>query len=42
VGEEVLGFVALVWFGCISVVVVDSVCVRDCWGLGLCTVDTVG
>jgi hypothetical protein len=29
-------------FGCISVVVVDGVCVRYCRGLGLCTVGTVG
>jgi hypothetical protein len=29
-------------FGCISVVVVEGVCVRDCRGLGLCAVGTVG
>jgi hypothetical protein len=29
-------------FGCISVVVVEGACVRDCMGLGLCTVGTVG
>jgi hypothetical protein len=29
-------------FGCISVVVLDGACVRDCRGLGLCTVGTVG
>jgi hypothetical protein len=29
-------------FGCISVVVVEGACVRDCKGLELCTVDTVG
>jgi hypothetical protein len=29
-------------FGCISVVVVEGACVRDCRGLGFCTVGTVG
>jgi hypothetical protein len=29
-------------FGCISVAVVDGACVRDCMGLGLCIVGTVG
>jgi hypothetical protein len=29
-------------FGCISVVVVEGDCVRDCSGLGLYTVGTVG
>jgi hypothetical protein len=29
-------------FGCISVIVVEVVCVRDCRGLGLFTVGTVG
>jgi hypothetical protein len=33
-----LGFVALVHVGCISVVVVEGVCVRDCRGSGLYTV----
>jgi hypothetical protein len=28
-------------FGCISLVV-ESACVKDCRGLGLCTIDTVG
>jgi hypothetical protein len=43
VGKEkwgLLGFVALVC-GCISVVV-EGACVRDCRGLGLCQVGTVG
>jgi hypothetical protein len=29
-------------FGCISVVVVEGACVRDCRGLGLCEVGIVG
>jgi hypothetical protein len=29
-------------FGCISIVVVEDVCVRDCRGLGLCAIGTVG
>jgi hypothetical protein len=29
-------------FGCISVVVVEGAWVRDCRGLGLCTISTVG
>jgi hypothetical protein len=29
-------------FGCISIVVTETACVRDCRGLGLCTVGTVG
>jgi hypothetical protein len=29
-------------FGCISVVVVQGACVRDCRGLGLCKVGIVG
>jgi hypothetical protein len=29
-------------FGCISVTVVKGDCVRDCKGLELCTVGTVG
>jgi hypothetical protein len=29
-------------FGCISVVVVEDACVRDCRGLWLCTVGTIG
>jgi hypothetical protein len=28
-------------FGCISVVVLEGACVRDCRGLVLCTVGTV-
>jgi hypothetical protein len=28
-------------FECISVIVVEGVCVRDCRGLGFCTVGTV-
>jgi hypothetical protein len=27
--------------GCSSVVVVEGVCVRDCRGMGLCTVGTI-
>jgi hypothetical protein len=45
VGEEeweLLGLWLLCVFGCISVVAVEGVCVRDCRGLGLCTVDIVG
>jgi hypothetical protein len=40
-GKEVwklLGFVVLVVFGYISIVVVKGACVSDCRGLGLCTV----
>jgi hypothetical protein len=29
-------------FGCIYVIVEEGVCVRDCKGLGLCIVGTVG
>jgi hypothetical protein len=29
-------------FECISFVVVDGACVKDCRGLGLCTVGAVG
>jgi hypothetical protein len=39
---ETAGFLALVCVGCISVVVVEGACVRDCKGLGLCTVFTTG
>jgi hypothetical protein len=31
----------LCMFGCISVAVVEGACVRDCRGLGLCTVGIV-
>jgi hypothetical protein len=41
-GMLVAGFVSLVCVGCISVIVVKGNCVRDCRGLGLCTVGTVG
>jgi di/tricarboxylate transporter len=44
-GDELWGllsFLALVHVWCISAVVVEGVCVRDCRGLGFCTVDTVG
>jgi hypothetical protein len=36
------GFCGPFVFECISTVVMKGVCVRDCRGLGLCTVDTVG
>jgi hypothetical protein len=29
-------------FGCISIVVAEGICVKDCRGLGLCAVGTVG
>jgi hypothetical protein len=45
VGEEVWSYWVL-WplcvFGCISVVVVEGVCVKDCRGLELYTIGTVG
>jgi hypothetical protein len=45
VGEkvwELLSFVALVCFECISTAVVEGACVRDYKGLRVCTVGTVG
>jgi hypothetical protein len=36
------GFGTLGVFGCSSTVVVQSVCVKDCRGLGVCKVRTVG
>jgi hypothetical protein len=38
-GEELLGLLGSAALVC---VVVESACVRDCNGLGLCTVGTVG
>jgi hypothetical protein len=35
-------FWSLCMFGCISVVVVEGACVRDCRGQGLCTVGVAG
>jgi hypothetical protein len=41
-GMGLLGLWPLCVFGCISVVVVGGICVRDCRGLELCAVGTVG
>jgi hypothetical protein len=41
-GMGKLGFMSFWVFGCLSVVVVEGACVRDCRGLGLCTFGTVG
>jgi hypothetical protein len=45
VGEEeweLLSFGTLCVFGDSSIVVVEGACVRDCRGLGVCTVGTIG
>jgi hypothetical protein len=39
-GLEASGFYGM--FGCVSVVAVEGVCVRDCRGLQLCIVGIVG
>jgi hypothetical protein len=40
--EELWGLLGFVAFECISSVVVEDACIRDCRGLGVCMVDTVG
>jgi hypothetical protein len=41
-GEEVLGLLGFVALVCVYSIVVVGACVRDCRGLGLCMVGTVG
>jgi hypothetical protein len=45
VGQEkwgLLSFVVIVCVGCLSAVVVEGACVRDCRVLGVCIIGTLG
>jgi hypothetical protein len=41
-GGRVMGTARFCGLSCISTIVVEGACVRDCRGMGLCTFGTVG